>query len=101
VRFATKTGLAKGMLQSAISAGIQPAWFVALEVYRTPLRAMVGANGRDNPMCSLLIGGNLLLLTSKLIMPKTLLTAFHPRVGSDALQERERRKAVMSGLVSN
>ena len=33
VRFATKTGLAKGMLQSAISAGICPAWFVADEVY--------------------------------------------------------------------
>ncbi len=33
VRFATKTGLAKGMLQSAIKAGIHPAWFVADEVY--------------------------------------------------------------------
>ncbi len=33
VRFATKTGLAKGMLQSAIKAGIRPAWFVADEVY--------------------------------------------------------------------
>jgi len=33
VRFATKTGLAKGMLQSAINAGIRPAWFVADEVY--------------------------------------------------------------------
>jgi SRSO17 transposase len=33
VRFATKTGLAKEMLQSAINAGICPAWFVADEVY--------------------------------------------------------------------
>ena len=33
VRFATKTGVAKGMLQSAIKAGIHPAWFVADEVY--------------------------------------------------------------------
>jgi len=33
VRFATKTGLAKEMLHSAIKAGIQPAWFVADEVY--------------------------------------------------------------------
>jgi len=33
VRFATKTGLAKGMLHSAINAGIRPAWFVADEVY--------------------------------------------------------------------
>lgn len=33
VRFATKTGLAKGMLHSAFQAGIHPAWFVADEVY--------------------------------------------------------------------
>ncbi|CAA9571772.1 hypothetical protein AVDCRST_MAG81-1702 [uncultured Synechococcales cyanobacterium] len=33
MRFATKTGLAKEMLQSAIKAGIRPAWFVADEVY--------------------------------------------------------------------
>jgi len=33
VRFATKTGLAKRMLYSAINAGIHPAWFVADEVY--------------------------------------------------------------------
>nr|WP_268890205.1 IS701 family transposase [Gloeocapsopsis dulcis] len=33
VRFATKTGLAKAMLQSAFDAGICPAWFVADEVY--------------------------------------------------------------------
>jgi SRSO17 transposase len=31
--FATKTGLAKAMLQSAINAGMRPAWFVADEVY--------------------------------------------------------------------
>jgi len=33
VRFATKTRLAKGILHSAINAGIHPAWFVADEVY--------------------------------------------------------------------
>ncbi|MUL39430.1 transposase [Gloeocapsopsis dulcis] len=33
VRFATKTRLAKGILYSAIKAGIHPAWFVADEVY--------------------------------------------------------------------
>jgi len=33
VRFATKTGLAKRMLYSAINAGCIPAWFVADEVY--------------------------------------------------------------------
>jgi|GEM_PF-2996767 len=33
VKFATKTGLAKRMLQSAFKAGIRPAWFVTDEVY--------------------------------------------------------------------
>ena len=33
VRFATKTGLAKRMLQSIFQSGMRPAWFVADEVY--------------------------------------------------------------------
>lgn len=33
VRFATKTGLAKQMLQSVFKSGLCPAWFVADEVY--------------------------------------------------------------------
>lgn len=32
-KFATKTGLAKEMLQSTFEAGLRPAWFVADEVY--------------------------------------------------------------------
>ena len=33
IKFATKTGLAKKMLQSAVKEGLRPAWFVADEVY--------------------------------------------------------------------
>lgn len=33
IKFATKTGLAKRMLQSAFKEGLRPAWFVADEVY--------------------------------------------------------------------
>jgi len=53
VRFATKTRLAKGMLQSAINAGIQPAWFVADEVYsrEATLLAMAGAGG-ETALCA-------------------------------------------------
>ncbi len=48
VRFARKTGLAKGMLQSAINAGIHPAWFVVDEVYsrEATLLAVAGAGGK-------------------------------------------------------
>jgi SRSO17 transposase len=52
VRFATKTGLAKGMLHSAINAGIHPAWFVADEVYSrdATLLAVAGA-GVKTALC--------------------------------------------------
>jgi len=72
------------MLQSAINAGIQPAWFVADEVYsrdasfwrwleQTARQPYVLTVNRRQPT----------LLTSKLIMPKTSLAPSHPRGGSD------------------
>jgi len=65
----------------------------------TPLLAMVGANS-ETALCVLLIGGNLLLLTSKLIMPKTAAPS-HPRGGSDLAQVGTKGERYYEWLVSN
>jgi len=77
-RFATKTGLAKGMLQSAISAGIQPAWFV-LEVYSRDASRSDGWSKRRQPYVLTVNRRQPTPINFKLIMPEDLLVPSHPR----------------------